>query len=277
MSHKPLIFPVYSEPPANIESVIPPLQEIFKGTGIHVTTCTQADLRNGLLQEPHTVGFSLPGIIGENSHYTAQIGETGLKEMAQAVRAGRIMLAICAGAYFIARETVYNPAWGPAKGRKPENHIFKARAYGPLADMGGKYNPDEWPSDLSLAQVWYKTGTAKNGKDHWKHAAFAYGNGPGLDPDYPDSPDLEPLAYYSHIKGRPLAAASLRHGAGKILILGALPHIGYREVAPHPGTERVRKLLTDMKVHEPNRQEFMDFLGERLRQQVLTYRAKFSI
>lgn len=277
MRQEPLIFPVYAEPPANTESVIPPLRDIFKNTAIAVIPCTQADLQNGILRDKNTVGFSLPGIIGENSQYTAQIGEAGLKEMAQAVRAGRVMLAICAGAYFIARETVYNPAWGPAKGRKPENHIFKARAFGPLADMGGKYNPDEWPSDLSLAQVWYKTAHQRNGKEHWKHAAFAYGNGPGLDPDYPDSPDLEPLAYYSHIKGRPLAAASLRHGDGKILMLGALPHIGYREVAPHPGTERVRKLLADMAPHEAKRQEFMEFIGERLRQQVLTYRAKFSI
>lgn len=270
-------FPVYSERPANTESVIPPLQEIFRGTGIEVIEFDSHDLHNGILREKDTVGFSLPGIIGEVSSYTDQIGETGLKEMSDAVREGRIMLAICAGAYFIARETVYAPAWGPRKGRKPDNHLFKALAYGPLADMGGKYDHDQWPSDLSLAQVWFKSAERPYGKDHWKHAAVSYGNGPAFDPDYPDSPDLEPLAYYSHIPGRPVAAASLRHGDGKILMLGALPHIGYREIAPHPGTERVRKLLSDMKPHEPKRLDFMETVATRLRGQILTYQEKFSI
>lgn len=270
-------FPVYSERPANIESVIPPLKEIFKGTDIQVIEFDSRDLRNGILCDKDTVGFSLPGIIGEVSSYTDQIGETGLKQMSDAIRAGRIMLAICAGAYFIARETIYQPKWGPHKGRKPENHIVKATAYGPLADMGGQYDHSEWPSDLSLAQIWFKSAPHIAGKDHWKHTAIAYGNGPGIIPDYPDSPDLEPLAYYSHIPKRPLAAASLRHGDGKILMLGALPHIGYREVLPHPGTERVRNLLRDMKPHEEKRAEFMDSVGQRLRDQILTYRSKLSI
>lgn len=270
-------FPVYSEHPANIESVIPPLKEIFQGTGIEVVEFNSSDLRHGILHEKDTVGFSLPGIIGEVSSYTDQIGETGLKEMSEAVRKGRIMLAICAGAYFIARETIYTPKWGPGKGRKPENHIFKAVAHGPIADMGGKYDPSFWPSDLSLAQVWYKSSKQPHGKEHWKHTAFAYGNGPALDPDYPDSPDLEALAYYSHIPCNPLAAASLRHGDGTILMLGALPHIGYREIAPHHGTERIRKLLSDMKIHEPQRKDFMGTIASRLHTQILTYREKFSI
>ena len=270
-------FPVYSERPANIESVIPPLKEIFQGTDIEVIEFNSSDLRNGILREKDTVGFSLPGIIGEVSSYTDQIGETGLKEMSNSVREGRIMLAICAGLFFITRETIYAPVWGPRRGRKPENHIVKATGYGPLADMGGKYDHADWPSDLSLAQVWYKSAAQPHGKEHWKHAAFAYGNGPGLDLDYPESPDLEPLAYYSHIPRRPLAAGNLRHGEGKILMLGALPHIGYREVAPHPGTERVRNLLRDMKPHEPARQEFMGTVASRLNDQILTYRQKFSI
>ena len=273
----PMQFPVYSERPANIESVIPPLKEIFSGSGIDVTEFNSRDLHNGILREKNTVGFSLPGIIGETSSYTDQIGETGLREMSAAVREGRIMLAICAGAYFIARQTIYDPAWGPRKSRAPENYILNAVAHGPVADMGGKYDPAEWPSDLSLAQVWYKTNKNPNGKEHWKHAAFAYGNGPGLDPDYPDSPELEALAYYSHAPGKPLAAASLRHGDGKILLLGALPHIGHREIAPHPGTERIRKLLADMKPHEPARQDFMNNIGNRLHSQILTYRQKFFI
>jgi len=270
-------FLIYSERPANTESVIPPLKEIFRGTGIDVVEFNSCDLHSGILRERDTVGFSLPGIIGETSSYTDQIGEAGLREMSAAIREGRVMLAICAGAYFISRKTIYDPAWGPRKSRVPENYIVNAVAQGPVADMGGRYDSTGWPSTISLAQIWYKAAARPDDKEHWKHAAFAYGNGPGLDFDFPDSPDLEPLAYYSHVPGKPLAAASLRHGDGKILMLGALPHIGYREVAPHPGTERIRKLLSDMKPHEPARQDFMNNVGDRLRSHILTYRQKFSI
>ncbi len=270
-------FPVYSERPANTESVIPPLQNIFRGTDIQVIEFNSADLRNGILREKDTVGFSLPGIIGEVSSYTDQIGETGLREMSEAIHEGRIMLAICAGAYFIARQTIYEPSWGPKKSRAPINHIFKAVAHGPVADMGGRYNPEFWPSDLSLAQVWYKTTDRPFDKEHWKHTSVAYGNGPSFYLDDPQDPALEPLAFYSHVPNMPIAAASLQHGEGKVLLLGALPHIGYREVAPHPGTENIRNLLNDMKMHEPKRQEFMDSVATRLRSQILTYREKFSI
>lgn len=270
-------FPVYSERPANTESVIPPLQEIFRGTDVQVIEFDSADLRNGLLREKDTVGFSLPGIIGEISAYTDQIGETGLREMSEAIREGRVMLAICAGAYFITRQTIYEPSWGLKKERTPLNHIFKAVARGPIADMGGRYDPEFWPSDLSLAQVWYKAAGKPHGKEHWKHAAVAYGNGPSFYLDDPQDPALEPLAFYSHVPNMPIAAASLQHGEGKVLLLGALPHIGYQDVAPHPGTERIRRLLDDMKAHEPKRREFMDSVAARLQAQILTYREKFSI
>ncbi len=270
-------FPIYSERPANTESVIPPLKEIFRGTGIDVIEFNSTDLRNGILRDKDTVGFSLPGIVGEVSSYTNQIGETGLQEMSSAIREGRVMLAICAGAYFISRQTIYEPQWGLCRGRTPVNALFNGVARGPVADMGGLYNPQDWPSDLSLAHVWYKTPDSTAHTNLWKRTAVAYGNGPGLYPADMKDPDLEALALYSHVKDMPLAAASLTHGDGKILMLGALPHIGYREILPYPGTERVRQLMSDMKNHEAGRQEFLDLIATRLKAQILTYRQKFSI
>lgn len=270
-------FPVYSERPANTESVIPPLKEIFKGTEIQVVEFDSRDLRQGILHEKDTVGFCLPGIIGEASGYTDQIGEYGLHEMSRAVKQGRAMLAVCAGAYFIGRQTVYRPPWGPHKSKNPVNHLVPATGFGPVKNLGGRYDPSYWPSDLSLAQVWYKSATRPHDKDHWKQAAVAYGNGPAIYLDDPDNPDIEALAYYSDIPHKPLAAANVRHGHGSITMLGALPHIGYREVAPHPGTERIRKLLEDMKPHEAARQDLMQTVASRLHSQILTYREKFSI
>lgn len=270
-------FTVYSERPANTESVIPPLKEIFKGTGIHVTEFNSDDLRKGILREKDTVGFCLPGIIGENSAYTDQIGEYGLHEMSRAVKPGRVMLAVCAGAFFITRRTIYSPSWGPHKSRNPVNHMVQATGSGPVKDLGGQYDPSYWPSDLSLARVWYKSAAQPYDKDHWKHAAIAYGNGPALYLDDPHNPDVEALAYYSHIPQKPLAAANITHGEGRIVMLGALPHIGYREIAPYPGLERVRRLLEDMRPHEPARQDLMQTVANRLHSQILTYRQKFSI
>ncbi len=270
-------FPVYSERPANTESVIPPLKEIFKGTNIRVTEFNSNDLRKGILREKDTVGFCLPGIIGETSSYSDQIGEYGLHEMSRAVKQGRVMLAVCAGAYFVSRETIYAPSWGPRKGRTPVNHLLLSSARGPVENQGGQYDPSYWPSDLSLAQVWYKSATTPHDKEHWKHAAIAYGNGPALYLDNPQDPDVEPLAYYRDMPQNALAAANAKHGEGRIVLLGALPHIGYREIAPYPGLERVRRLLSDMKPHEPARQDFMQTVADRIHAQVLTYRSKFSI
>lgn len=270
-------FPVYSERPANTESVITPLKEIFKDTDIHVIKFNSDDLRRGILHEKDTVGFCLPGIIGENSAYSDQIGEYGLHEISRAVKQGRVMLAVCAGAYFVSRETIYAPSWGQRKGRTPVNHLLLSTARGPVKNQGGQYDPAYWPSDLSLAHVWYKSAARPHAKDHWKHAAVAYGNGPALYLDNPQDPDIEPLAYYRDIAQNPLAAANAKHGEGRIVLLGALPHIGYREIAPYPGLERVRRLLEDMKPHEPARQDFMQTVADRIHAQILTYRSKLSI
>ncbi len=273
----PMKFPVYSERPANTESVIPPLKEIFKGTNIRVTAFNSDDLRKGILRDKDTVGFCLPGIIGETSSYADQIGEYGLHEMSRAVKQGRVMLAVCAGAYFVSRETIYAPSWGPRKGRTPVNHLLAASARGPVENQGGQYDPSYWPSDLSLARIWYKSTTKPHDKDHWKHAGFAYGNGPALYLDNPQDPDVEPLAYYRDMPKNALAAASVKHGEGHIVLLGALPHIGYQEIDPFPKLKRIRNLLADMKPYEPDRQDFMQTVADRIHAQVLTYRSKFSI
>lgn len=264
-------FPVYSERPANTESVVPPLREIFRGTAVTVCEFTSADLRQGILREPDTVGFSLPGIIGEVSSYTDQIGETGLQEMSAAIHAGRVMLAICAGAYFPHRQTIYDPSWGQRRSRTPINHLIKGLAQGPVADMGGQYDPSLWPSDLSLCDVWHKTAGSTALNSTWHRTSVAYGNGPAFYPDNPDDPDLEPLAFYASVPGKPLAAASLQHGAGKILMLGVLPHIGYRDIPQMEGFAKVKQLMEDLKGHESGRQSFQHLIGERLRMQINTY------
>lgn len=265
-------FPVYSERPANTESVIPPLKEIFKNSGIDVCPFDSTDLHNGILHERDTVGFSLPGIIGEVSGYTDQIGETGLQEMSAALRTGRIMLAICAGAYFPHRQTIYDPQWGQKRSRAPVNHLIKGMAKGPVADMGGQYDPSLWPSDLSLCDVWYKAAGSTHLNSTWQRASIAYGNGPAFYPDDPHDPDLEPLAFYAAVPGKPLAAASLQHGAGKILMLGVLPHIGYRDIPQVDGFAKIRQLMENLRSHETGRQSFQRLIGERLHAQIGLYR-----
>lgn len=265
-------FPVYDQSPANTESVIPPLKEIFRDAKIEIITFNSSDLKNGLLREKDTVGFSLPGIIGETSFYTDQIGDSGLREISASVSEGRVMLAICAGAYFICRQTVYEPHWGPHKTRQPAAAIFNAVARGPVGRMGGRFDPEFWPSDLSSCEVLFKSSDGI-----WRNAAVAYGNGPAFYPDQHRDPALEPLAYYISGPKPALAAASLTHGEGKILLLGVLPHIGWREIAPYPGFERIKGVMEALKSYEDRRQDFQNVIGSRLKDQILTYQKKHFI
>lgn len=253
-------FLVYNERPANLESTLPLLVDLFRDTDISVREFNSIDLKNGILTHRDTAGFCLPGIVGEVSGYTDQIGEFGLRQMSDAVSQGRFMLAICAGAYFVSRETVYRPNWGPEKTRSPASAIFNASAQGPVAQHGSEFG-------LSLPSVRYKS----SGGD-WRTTKIAYGNGPAF---YSYATEgVEPLAYFGETEGEPLAAASVKHGEGKIVLLGVLPQIGWREVRPDKGFEQIRNFVDRMKAYEDDRKDFIATIEGHLKQQISTYREK---
>ncbi len=256
-------FLVYNQRPANLESTLPLLRDIFRDTDINVREFDSADLKRGILNRADTVGFCLPGIVGEVSGYTDQIGEDGLRQMSEAVAKGRFMLAICAGAYFVSRQTIYAPSWGPAKKRSPSTAIFNAIAQGPVANLGTEHG-------LSLSDVKYK---AQDGT--WRKTKFAYGNGPAFY-SYP-ADNLEPLAYFGEVEGEPLAAASVSHGEGQIVLLGVLPNIGWREVRPDNGFEEIKAFVDTMKAYENDRMEFIATLDDKIKHQIATYRERHFI
>ena len=247
-------FPVYSQYPADTEQTIQSLKKIFAGTDVQVAEFNSADLHNGILQEDDTVGFSLPGITGEVSGYTDQIGEVGLQSMSESVRAGRVMLTSFAGSYFISRQTIFEPIWGKRKTRTPVNPIFKGVAHGPASAISQRANE-------VLLPIQYKVNDTL-----WKVTNLPCASAPVFYPDDPESSDLEILARYATLPQTPVAGASLSIGEGKVIILAAMPHVGW-----------LQNLMKSMKPESPQQQDFTSVIANRLQRQILTYREKFSI
>ena len=216
------------------------------------------DLKSGILDEPDTFGFCLPGIIGEVSGYSDQIGNSGLIAMSRSIKEGRMMIAICAGAYFISRETYWQPKWGPSKFRSPTAAIFNSAAIGPHPEIADEHC-------LRLADITYKS---PNGT--WCKNKVAYGNGPVFY-DYAKD-NLEPLAYYQFSDEQPLAAGILQHGMGQVLMTGILPTIGWQEVRLVPGIEKTKEFADSLKPYEPGREDFMSTIKQRTQSQLIAYR-----
>lgn len=253
-------FLVYSEAPAATVCISIFLKEVFRNAAVSLVEFGSADLRNGIIHEPDVVGFCLPAIRGQRSGYTDQIGDWGQREMTRAVAAGRIMLTVCAGTYFINRKTIYNAPWNDTiLIRTPATPMFNGIAQGPADEFADEYC-------LTLCPVIY---LSQDGA--WKEAKMAYGNGPMIFPDNPNDPGFEPLAHYASVPGVPIAAASQSIGLGQVLMLGILPYISPVIIYPTQDNEEVRRLVDAMIPHEPQRLDFSGVINTRIRKQVLAY------
>lgn len=252
---------VYSEFPASIGSLLPSLQSAFPKADYTIKTINSADIKNGILSQPQSRLLVLPGVSGESSRYTAQIDKTALDNIHDFVTARQnVLLSICAGTYFICRETIYAPAWGPTKTKQSLRPLFNASARGPVVPHGIKPDPQQGLSDVEIVPIRFKD---QNGS--WRKTGICYGNGPGLYPDTPNHPDTEILAVYDRCPD--MSAALIRHrtGAGAIYLSSILPEIGYHNINPQSGLTHAITLMNALQPHEMGRRALWQDLTNRIK------------
>lgn len=253
---------VYSEYPASTGSLTLSLRASFAQADYAIRPVYQADIKNGILRQPDSRVLILPGITGEDSLYPAQIDKPALDDIHDFVTQRKnVVLAICAGAYFICRETIYDPVWGQKKTKHSLRPLFNALAHGPVLPHGIQPGAHNHYSDVGVVPIRFK---GENGR--WQKTGICYGNGPGLYPDLANHPDTEILAVYDAAPTQPAALIRHRTGAGAVYLSSILPEIGYQPIPPRPGLEHIITLMDDLKPHEMGRRSVWRGLTNRIKQ-----------
>lgn len=253
---------LYSEHPASTGSLIFSLRSAFPAADYNLRQIYQADIRGGILRQPDSRLLILPGIIGEDSHYTTQLDKAALDDIHDFVSTkNNVLLTICAGTYFSCRETLYDPPWGNRKTQYSLRPLFNALAHGPVQPHGVKATPESHFSDVSVVPIRFKTPDGR-----WLKTGICYGNGPGIYPDTPGHPDTETLAVYDDVDGHPAALIRQRVGEGAVYLSSILPEIGWQDIRPHPGLEHITALMNDLKQHEAGQQALWRSLTNRIKQ-----------
>ncbi len=256
---------VYSEYPASTGSLIPSLRAVFPGAAYPLHQIYQADIRNGILRQPDARILVLPGITGEDSLYTAQLDRAALDDIHHFVSTQKnVILTICAGTYFVCRETIYDPPWCNRKTKQSIRPLFNALAHGPVPPYGRKPLPSSQFGNISVAPIRFR------GLDgQWHKTGICYGNGPGLYPDAPDDPDTEILAIYdSTANGQPAALIRQRIGAGALYLSSMHPENGWQNIRSGPGMAHIKTLMDELKPHEPGRLALWQDLAARMKRDI---------
>jgi glutamine amidotransferase-like uncharacterized protein len=253
---------VYADSLTATGSLMLSLQDSFHAPDYKIRRITAQDILNGVLRAADARIFILPGITGEVSPYTAQLPETALREIDDFVsRDHNVMMTLCAGSYFISRQTVYTPEHGAAKGRFSLLPLFNGVARGPVAGYGRKAT-DDCPFDDVIGVP----GTFKTGQGAWEQGKICYGNGPALYPDDENDPHIEILARYADVAGEPAALLRQARGKGSIYLSCILPDIAHHHIAAERIHPSARRLMKDLKDNEPDRQKLWTSLTNRIKQ-----------
>lgn len=238
------------------------LQESFPAPDYNIRRITAQDVLSGVLRAIDARIFILPGITGEISPYTAQLPAPALQEIQNFVsRDHNVMMTLCAGSYFISRQTIYTPEHGAAKGRFSLLPLFNGVARGPVAGYGRKSTDDCRYDDVITVPVTFKTEQGS-----WEQAKICYGNGPALYPEDENDPHVEILARYKDVAGEPAALLRQAYGRGSIYLSCILPDIAYHHIAAERLHPSARRLMADLKHNEPDRQKLWTTLTNRIKQ-----------
>lgn len=259
MPHKIL---VYADDKAAIGSIITSLQDSFNRKEFRIEKIKAADIRNGALRDPKAQIFILPGIVGDVSPYSSQLGQTELAEIHGFLKSKpNVMLTICAGSYFVSRETVYTPPWSAPRGRKSLAPLFNGAARGPVADYARASTPESRFDDVVVVPVNFKKADGS-----WEKTKICYGNGPALYPDDEKDPAVEVLATFADSPGQPAALLRQSTGQGALYMSCVLPEISYQHIAPARGLKSARQLMKDLKPYEAGRNCLWNTLITRMKQ-----------
>lgn len=253
---------VYADAMTATGSLIVSLQQSFPAPDYNIRRITARDIHDGILRTQKAGIFVLPGIIGEVSPYTAQLTPPALQEISNFVgRDGHVMLTLCAGSYFIARQTIYTPDHGEPRGRYSLAPMFNGVARGPVPGYGRSSTADCRFDDVIAVPVRFK------GEDGtWDCAKICYGNGPALYPDDPNHDSVEILARFAAVPGEPVALLRQSFGAGAIYMSCVVPEIAYQHIEPDTIHESAQRLMADLKTEEPGRQKLWTTLTNRMKQ-----------
>lgn len=238
------------------------LRQEFHGEGDRLIRVRADDLRQGILRDRQSRLFVLPGITGEVSPYTEQLDRAILKELRDFISLKpNVMLTLCAGTYFVSRQTVYDTGHAPLRGKMSLAPFFNGLAKGPVAPYGRPADTHSAFGDVVVVPVRFK-----NGGGQWEEAKACYGNGPALYPDNPADTGIEIMARYADIEGQPAALLRQSFGRGAVYMSCILPEIGYTYIAPRWQMENARTLMEDLKPHEPGRKKLWNTLITRIKQ-----------
>lgn len=222
-SHK---FLVYDDEGVSIGSLLTSLKTEFENTSIEISRCSALDiLNNPHLFDHNTIGFWLPGIIGENCLYTDQLGHEGIRILKHQIETnGHSIIGTCAGAYCLAQKTQYDTEWGTHKSRMFGLNHFPGIAKGPISPLAKR--PDTSIDELSDCSLALLTLEQEN-QDH-QVIGVCYGNGPQLELSSGNH-DVTIIARYTAIPDNPIAIAMRNVGQGLSIFSGVLPEITGQE------------------------------------------------
>lgn len=238
------------------------LKKSFSADKFNLMTVRGGDIRNGILREPDSRLFVLPGIVGEISPYTAQLEAAALKEIHDFVALKpNVMLTVCAGTYFVSRETIYDTGRMPPRGKISLTPFFNGVAKGPVSTYGRPADTMSDFDDVVIVPVRFK-----NAQGQWENTQTCYGNGPALYPDDCNDATIDIMARYADVAGNPAALLRQSFGRGAVYMSCILPEIGYQYIVPRLELSNARALMNDLKPHEKGRQKLWNTLTTRIKQ-----------
>lgn len=170
----------------------------------------------------------LPGISGEASPYPKLFDQQDRAVIAEYLNRGGKALGICAGAYFLAENALYD--FGNKNRfdkRDSMTGVFKGAAAGPL--RAGPNDRFVAVNGHAAGEVW-TVATHYTGTDTTLHSP--YGRGPAFYPHFDNTQNVEVLARYVDQPRAPAAAIAAQIGEGRVVLTGILPYM-QRDCAEH--------------------------------------------
>lgn len=253
---------IYNNGQGTTGSLTPSLDQAFRDQKIRTRVINPSHIQEGILQPSAAKKMLvIPGIAGETCNYSDELDITALESIRHFAAEGGIILSICAGSYFLSRQTIYSPSWGPHKERKSLAPLFNGIAHGPISNFAIAPGSEPRFGHVVVVPVNYQDLNKQ-----WRNAGVCYGNGPGLYPD-PHESGFEVLAYFANKDAGNGPAAMLRKqiGEGALYMSSVLPEIGYQAVANNAGLESARALMAALEPHETQRQDLWITLIGRIK------------
>lgn len=221
-----------------------------------VGTITGAQIREEDALDEDTIALFLPGITNDHSPYYEEIGEDGNKKIREYVENGGVFIGGCAGAYYACADILYDPPWlREPKTSQPGLNFFNGIAHGPVPHHAKETGSPDWSVDCTHAEIEFT-----NHEDTKKTTDIIYGNGPMYYPDKDEEEQLNIIARYNTVEGKPVAIATKQIGKGLAIFLGVLPYYGTDLYEGMNMAESQQEFLDSIAPFEEDRKQIWDMI-----------------